>query len=131
MHSRPVVDQYMTEAHRLRARNASRAEVEGAARVLYPSDSARDKNMRSRLWRACSVPAVSFAEAFEAYRRGANSSEVLAYLGRNSNAGAPEGNLNGTGKKRKSSERRFAGMWRAMPRDEQDRFLAAHQLRRA
>ena len=121
----------MTEAHRLRSRNATRAEVEGAASVLYPSDSAKDQTMRSRLWRACSVPASNFASAFEAYRRGANSSEVLVYLGRNSNAGAPEGNLNGAGKKRKSSEKRLAGMWRAMSREEQDQFLAAHQLRRA
>ena len=121
----------MGEARRLRSRNANRAEVEGAASILYPTDSPRDKNMRSRLWRACSVPAADFASAFEAYRRGANSSEVLVYLGRNSNAGAPEGNLNGAGKKRKSSDKRLAGMWRAMSQEEQDRFLAAHQLRRA
>lgn len=121
----------MTEAVRLRSRNATWAEVEDAASVLYPSDSATDKTMRSRLRRACSVPAPNFASALEAYRRGANSSELLVYLGRNSNAGAPEGNLNGAGKKWKSSEKRFAGMWRAMSREEQDRFLAAQQLRRA
>ncbi len=85
--------------------------------------------MRSRLRRACLATNEAFAAALDAYHRGANSSEILDYLGRSS-SGAPIGNLNGAGKKRKDSSKRFAGMWRAMSREEQDQFLAVHRLSR-
>jgi hypothetical protein len=129
MHSRPIADQLIREAKKLRFRRASEDEIEGAARILYSTNSKRDQSMRARLRNACRASTTEFAHALETYREGGNIVEIMKALP-GSAAGAPAGNLNALGKKRKSSMPRLLAMWRAMPLNEQDEFLRNSNLKR-
>src|SRR5947208_2722732 len=118
MHTRPIADQFIAEARKLRGRGASEDEVIGAARVLYPTTSrGRDVSMRSRLLRAVRASAAAFAEAERVYKSGGDIGDIVRALPRNSAAGAPTGNLNSLGNKRDTSLARLNGMWRAMSRE--------------
>lgn len=51
-HSRPEADKFIEQAKRLRNKNAGKAEIIGAAEVLYPNPL-KDRSKRFRLLRAC------------------------------------------------------------------------------
>jgi hypothetical protein len=128
-HSRPVADQFIHEAKKLRARNASDDEIKGAGRVLYPRTVPRDLAMRARLMRACRSDA-NFSTMLAAYERGANIGKIIERLEPMGITGAPIGNRNARGKKKDFSLKRINGMWQAMSRVKQDEFLRANELRR-
>lgn len=110
-------------ALRLRAKNISTDEAERQILKEYSGTAASDKYMRSRTKRLFLSPGAAFVDAVAVYESGGHINDILAVVPTVSAGGAPKGNLNATGKRKKDVLPRLLALWRATSPEEKQHFM--------
>jgi hypothetical protein len=110
-------------ALRLRAKNISLEEAERLIFREYPGKANRDKYMRPRVKRLFLSPGAEFANAVAVYESGGHINDILSVVPTFTSRGAPKGNLNATGKRKKDVLPRLIALWRATSPEERGQFL--------
>ena len=130
-HANPKTQELFHLALRLRAKNASLHEVEIAAARTYPATTSSDGSMRSRLKRLFLAPPQAFERSVRAYEAGQHMHEIISLVPTTSNRGAPSGNRNGEGKRRKPVLPQLDSLWLSATASERLTFIREHGLREA
>lgn len=124
----PRTRELVTAASLLRSRDASSEEIDRQAWRLYPARNSTDASHRSRLLQLVRTSASDFKKAADAAQANSNLREVMALIPPRTAGGAPLGNTNAFGKRKRSTVSRLSELWALSSPDDRIEFLTLHAL---